>query len=1292
MTKKTLIYASALLALTACSDEDFKIPGEIGPDGELTLMFNMAEMTQVSTRAADPDAVNDLTVLVLDNGTIKQIPDIDASPVFTNGKASVSFTLDPALRADTPNLEFVVVCNKPSDVTFAANTEYADVADASFEFDLAAEDYVTMSGSATFAKIAGGASIPIYRNVAKVSAIAASENEGTGEEADKYTEGTTRYPVAVYGTATDVTLSGEPQSGTYTLPGNDDALGTDTDAVLVNPTSKTGDRPYVIVKAPFDGTEYYYRVNFEKLDSEGNVETLAVERNHEYKIYVLGVAGKGYASPLEAAKNPVGLLETEIVDVCLESYNMITDGVRELGVSDKAVFSGSASSVADEWNQTTSFFVKVYSPVEGEEEDFGEDNISIDCDWLTFVSVQENTGKGNIGGGSGEFTGKVYEVTLRLKKTIEPGTLETNIGVNWMGLTRTVPIIYERDFNAADLISNAVLTMHNEDGDVVVNDYFGFLGGAADGKKLYGVDKASMAGDSIRNEGLHFPVMYGSSASSRATYSYELTYAVPVETAYDYEFAALGISGISFESGAGLDARTGSKAAGQGIHIKVTCTETGYNYQVGTFRLRVKAQGTSKWVNLDLDTYHTGFFHRENTSYAQSSSAGTQDYCYYEVLRDRAQQNYWLDRNLGAHTNRMYVETSSGDAYYPAGEKLEAGAYYHATVWGGKNGENDYNKAKVFADGSDSAYPGGFCPPGWEIPTKAVWADLRSSQYFRTSQIDTYFDSSLAMDGGRRMYFPKYGYYNNGIRQGSSRAGYYWTATPADGLEKDEIQKWMQMFVLEGVNPGFERAAADQSTTVLDGAAMAIRCIHKDNNDEGTSNRTYFNVSGATHVYVYTQDGTNRTAATSWPGQFIGNYQNMEFSFDDPEFDQLFYFTYTSTTAAAEQLYVIFNYTDSNGQIHSISRRTAYEAGVNTDSSARHTVGTNPANLNGWKVTGDRVENAEGETVTTALGGYWHLAYEGSSAKIVYSNAAPGVRPDYIIEWPNTGGQNNILVQYADGTYPSDFTGGLMKSNTGTNGSNYVYRFAKAPSKEMNIWIAGADPSQRSQYKSTVKVSDFVKESETVRRFKVSDINSFQSNVVELVTAYVYDMANWGSIVAMALNGANDGLTDAATLIESSNGVSGYRFRIPKDCTMFRFQNANGTQYTQAIPFTSADKNNVFFNSLEDGMTYKPVTNYKRVVIKDNDNWSNSSYSKGVAIYNWSGSSKMAAWPGELMHRWGNSLIYWFDIRYDEFIINNYVSDAENSDASNSLQKRQTLDKAYVDFEKGKVLVVSNGK
>lgn len=1294
MLKHISIYWTLLVVglLSACSyDEDFSIPRTIGPDGEVIVSLSVPDMTEVSTRGDEEYDLNSVTLLVVSGGKVVQTETYDNPSVIGNkgesGTNDYSFTmkLKPEIRSND-DLSFIALANPT--VTINENTDVEDLREIETSVTVSNGSLFPMFGSASLTSVLARDAIQLKRNAAKVSVsegIVTSQTETDPEK--KYESGTNKYSFRVYGCSEKTYLlgkQGQPQDET---PLEDDSF--DDSEKFVSPTvskNEDGVRPYVIVYAPYGNQYYYYRVNFEREETVNSKKTVVeknIEPNHHYKIFVLDVSGKGYSTAAEASSHSVSPISVDIVDVCPNSYNMITDGVRELGVSDVVEFPENSTF----GTTTKTFYVKVYSQ---NEEDMNKaitaDNIDIDCSWLEVDNVGTPDSNGlNVAAGA-DYKGKVYPVTLKLKNTKEPGTLETNVMVKWCGLSRPVKVILKRTFNPLDLCS-AELYIYDENGNEQkhIENYWDFLKGiTSNGARLFGADAT---GDSIRNEGLHFPVLYGPGERTDAkwTYKYKLTFSAPIQNAaYSWSLSSKGVNNIllstSNDFSSSQKTLSGSAEANSGFTAWITCTNTDYMYQVGALVLTISGGGLSKPVSIPLDLYHTGFFHEEKYDYEDAAGrvATAGDYCYYEVLEELdGSKRLWLDRNLGARTNRMYIQDGD-NAYYPEGEKLKAGGYYHGCKYGA-----EYSPA--------IPYTTQVCPPGWEIPTKTVWAALRASKNFDTKQSGTYFKSVLTMNGGRRMYFPKYQYLNNGTRQGTPRAGYYWTSTAAEGLEKVEIKKWMQTFVLEGTNPGFERAIADDSETNRNGAAMAIRCVHNTSNDKAAAKRTFFNVSGVTHVYLYTEKDGNKTAATNWPGKFIGNYQNMTFNFENPVFDQLFYMDYSSTSAGAEDLYVIFNYVDDNRQIHTISKKSA------TDATARHTVGTTINNLYGWKVTGQTLKDEKGASIVTALGGYWHCAYDAdlNQAKVIYMDkSAPTDK--YEFQWSTSDSYSKIYMEYEDGTKLNDFSNGQPKDHTSTDEyDHYVYRFESIPdfTKKIKVWISKSG-SNKKLNKSVSLYPDFRAASYDDDGNKVYYYESTYSDFVisgdleRYMTIYFYDMKNWSSSGKIKYNYFQSGTLkngDASnvTLLsqDTESGVYGYSISLPETATKIQFLKSDNSTSVGDFIINSSYAGRVFLNVYQnetqntpDALNVIPAGN-NLVVVKDAGNWSTSQLK--LKIYYWGGSGGKS-WPGYDMLRVSSSNVYWFYFNAPNFIINNGSG-------------KQTRDLTYSDdFKKGRILKVED--
>ncbi|MDE7081449.1 MAG: fibrobacter succinogenes major paralogous domain-containing protein [Muribaculaceae bacterium] len=960
MLKRLTAYSTIALALCACSDEAYILPNGIGEDGSLDIRLAVPQMQQVATRATDEYAVSNLTMLVLSGGEVAQMEQYDAADLKELGsnQYSLSVSIAPELRGAT-DLKFYFIANSPAaDTDLDLKMTEADITGVTYSQVVNDDETMPMCGSASLTDLTGGNSVALWRNAAKVTV-----QNGTVDEEGEVTEGNVHYDFSVFSTAGSAALLAAAQSpaqlGEATsatpLPTAVDA----EEAAYVHPTRNEGvdaqERPFTVLKAPYGGTEYYYRVDFRNKTEEGSVEDIDIEPNHWYKIVVTAVNGAGATTVAEAAANPSPLVEAIVYDVAPESYNIITDGTRELGVSHEIVYEGEA-------NGTANVFVKLYSPNESEYpeatvEAWKGTLVSTTYKWLSLVDVEDVSGDPAYAGvASGEFAataGKLYRLEVNFGETSSPGTLNAEISVDWKGLNRMIPVKWVREFSGEDLCT-VMLTIdgYNSAGNAVKyedrTDYWVFLK-----NRVYGASE-SQNGGNIRNEGLHFPVMYGESGKLWQ-YTYEITYNEKIfnDAAYDWKIETEGVTGLT------LSRTSGSNETGA-LTVTVSRPLNDWDYATGQMTLYVAAAGTTEYTKYPLDLYHTGFFH-DHTAKIDASGKSTADfrvggdpnpgYYYYEVLTG-PNGNHWLDRNLGATASGLYIEATGGVAYH--GNAEAAGGHYRAAA---------YNK------GGDPVMYAGLCPPGFEIPREEIWNSVRNSTSFDTSSVGNYYNAALRATNGMYIYFPKALYYAEDTKTGESRAGYYWSSTAASGLEKDQIGNWLRCLQISGNVTTFINGQV-QGREGANGYAMSVRCVGKTV-ASGESYRTSFNVIGATHVYIYSlnADGS-RNAVTTWPGKPIGNAETMTDG-------QMMNFSYESATTPATSFYVIFSYKDASGIIHTVSKAP--------DGSTLYSINQNPANLTGWKVVGDQTVSGN----STALDGTWKVTSPTAEGANVYFNDSP---------------------------------------------------------------------------------------------------------------------------------------------------------------------------------------------------------------------------------------------------------------------------------------------------------------
>ncbi|MDE5807277.1 MAG: hypothetical protein K2H76_04110 [Muribaculaceae bacterium] len=1000
MFKKLYIYGlflTLLLAMTACSVDEIDLPSGLSPDGELTVNLMVPEMEAVSTRA-DESVIASVTMLaVADN---KVIQEANLTPTLVAGTKTdetseykVTCKLKAELHTKNPKLYFV--CNAPASVSFNENESESTLLGKTVA-NVMNGDNMVMSGVASLNDIvSANGSVAISRNAVKVSVTKGIETNGT------WKKGTVSYPFKVFGTASQSRVLAATMKATNLSAATEATVASTfvADAIpYYHPTQNKGrdekNRPFIIVKAPFTspitGTEkeYYYRVEFENKDKDTNkITPLNLISNHEYQVIVKEVSGEGDATPDAAAKNPSSLIQVDIYDFAPSVYNLVTDGVRELGVSHQLTHNGNPT----EANAPEYFYVKVFS---ANESDYSlkKENITETASWLEIGEPEEITDQAIIGSmaGHSECAGKVYRVPVHFKATQDPGELSTKITVSWGNLTREIPVLWTRSFNGADLCSASLeIKTGNNQIAATIEDYWLFLN-----SQCLGVNGAHN-NDSIRNEGLHFPINYGGK-DKRWSYTYTLRFKnLNDGQPYKWKISKKGKikDSIQISPSSEGDSNNGDPT------ITVTRTPMGddWDYTVGSLVFSIASMDSEDYIDYELDLYHTGFFDNpgkfrvddagklvtpknHEVGYSTNDPVDETTYYYYEVRKGPQGSYYWLDRNLGAGSAAMYIEVIP-DFSAGVGEADAMGKYYRAFKYGSESLPSGvkYHDPEMYKD---------LCPPGYEIPSMDIWNTLRNSSLFTMALSGTNYLCQFRNTDNQVVYFPKVLWYDqNEVKTGEERTGYYWTNTMTESLEKDQRGNYMRYFKVAGSMAAFDNAEIEGRPisrywddnkkewiygSPSKGMAMSVRCV---NATERTIQaiRTEFKVSGATNVFLYseTPSGVNddqgnpimsRNEVTNWPGRQINIYSNM---------DKETTYWYESSTTMPEQFYVIFNIIDDNGIWTTISK--------DENGNAKATTTENPKNLKGWKVVND-------PHLHTALHGTWKITKSGNSYSISFSN------------------------------------------------------------------------------------------------------------------------------------------------------------------------------------------------------------------------------------------------------------------------------------------------------------------
>ncbi len=1041
MLKQFLTYTLLILLLAGCSDEfHFPNSSEVGEDGSVVMTLDIPAIRDGLTRSEiDPEYVaSDITILLFngESETCKaaQHTIIYAAASSNTGNTRMTqvttesgvsqvqlwFRIDKELMTDKSKLRFYFIANCPKNINLEDITESelkalsssityrSPAAEEEEAADSTPTEFV-MVGSSTFLQLSSSTTT-LTRNAAKVS-VALKEGEDS-----------TPLLFDVFGTATESPLLSAilineegyddkdsvslPSSFPEELPNSQPRYVHPTDnPLLIDNIQSFNQACYVVVKAQYKGTDYFYRLDFmTKNEDSDDYLALSPTANHWYKFEVTEVTGPGYPTIAEAAKHPEAAIQYAIHDHSPISFNMASDGIRELGVTHEVVYTGLPTDDSNPSSEVIN--IKFFSKFDGEvptEENVME-YITVENNWLTLSKPtklpNETEFDGEIRPGDSNDTGVIFRFTLNFLSNKLIGDLSNTITVKWMGLERSIPVTWERNFNGAD-VTTAKLSIKYK-GTTVIEDYWAFLastdnpdGSVTEGPKLWGIQEQQNNGK-VRNQGFHFPVMYGTS-NNYATYSYTLSFK-------DNAFGTREVTGCTWSiEGDPEQNYSVSCLSLNPVSLSITrANSDDYTYAVGTLKVKVEfKKGAPEEYRFDL--YHTGFFHQDKSGCrmdAQPGDTSVEDWRYYEVvpINVNGVTRYMLDRNLGAKSAEMYIRNIDGSTL--TGNPDAAGGYYKVAM---QENPTAYKDPSMFDDMPNMP---NVSPPGYCVPKQNVWDAIRNSQLFHTESAGEYFNSYYDTKNSRigKVYFPKSMFYLNNDYAGETRDGYYWSSTAATGTEKEEIGKWLKMLTISGNSTSYTNGCVEVPGKEEIAYGASLRCVN--NVTEATKiKRTSFNVSGATHVYLYRESANGeRISTTTWPGHAIGTYNTMTsghwfgFSFESSDFDP-------------DELFVIFNFIDSDGIIHTLSRSPQ---------------DTPPLSCEGWRVKDVTYDGLAGTlyihdnmvmtgTSKTALGQWWLCDFTTNTLnlyKVISNPTAEEVRDALNYSIPVEPGKKRIFLKH----------------------------------------------------------------------------------------------------------------------------------------------------------------------------------------------------------------------------------------------------------------------------------------
>lgn len=253
------------------------------------------------------------------------------------------------------------------------------------------------------------------------------------------------------------------------------------------------DKAYMIIRAKYDGgAETYYKVAFKNKTSDGNLESIALLRNHHYQVKVTAVNHSGWSTEQEAIDNlPENRLSVVVVDDNPPIVNMIACKDYELGVCGKQTVLGKEKTAKITFVTTKPDF---------------KYNVKLNADWITGYKEKESVVLPT-SAGHHSLTGRLYTIELTLTENYESDAHTGIVTITSGDLSRSVEITqlgYDFRTDPNRIVQIRGLAGLSSDDEA---DYFKWMDAS-----LQGITPAENQGR-VRNDGLHFfvgnnPVYY----------------------------------------------------------------------------------------------------------------------------------------------------------------------------------------------------------------------------------------------------------------------------------------------------------------------------------------------------------------------------------------------------------------------------------------------------------------------------------------------------------------------------------------------------------------------------------------------------------------------------------------------------------------------------------------------------------------------------------------------------------------------------------------------------------------
>ena len=389
------------------------------------------------------------------------------------------------------------------------------------------------------------------------------------------------------------------------------------------------DKAYMIIRAKYDGgAETYYKVAFKNKTSDGNLESIALLRNHHYQVKVTAVNHAGWSTPEEADANPPeNRLSVVVVDDNPRIVDMIACKDYELGVC------GERQALGNDDKVTVTFVTT--------KPDF-KYSVKSNTEWITVsptATVVELPSSGH------SSSGRLYTIELTLTENYDSKPHTGSVTITSGDLSRDVKITQlGYDFRHDDKRKVKIRSISGE--TITEDNYFTWMDSS-----LKGITPENNQGRK-RNDGLHFFV------GKNPVY-----YLIPH---IDGDVPECKDSRVKIEQ----------------------ITDNGNEYYKVTLADNSDAN-YSMWINQEAFTitngikkitypiYHVGLFSHLSADY-QLGDNRLSGWYYYEMVDVVAggKTYHMLDRNLGATTNAYY----NPGATVLGGNRGAIGGYFKISV------------------------------------------------------------------------------------------------------------------------------------------------------------------------------------------------------------------------------------------------------------------------------------------------------------------------------------------------------------------------------------------------------------------------------------------------------------------------------------------------------------------------------------------------------------------------------------------------------------------------------------